>query len=313
MANDLLDEFDMDLLAEDAFSDQADDGSGNKRTRRKRDAAVPAFNVKVQRMVDPLKQYEMFPNGHPRFLTKGSKVKILGAQMHFASTMGCFDYGSKQPTQTAHVTERDVADLNDALGRTEGLSRSERLRKRKGIAKAPDSSAALLMGSAETLPEPVLDVDVGDPSSVVTLRVRSISPPIMKLPDFAEGDIVVGVVQRNKQQKKTMSKGLTAGPVASDGAGSDGDANAAENDGGDNDDDDDDDESGSSDNGRADDENDGQVIRVFRVHGVYWGIRAYVNMMVDGMASAEARRASAARSRSENNCFLVCSVVKEAE
>lgn len=284
-----LDDFELDFLAEDAFSDQP-----QSKGKRKKPADV---NVKMQRMVDPLKQFEMFPNGHPRFLTKGSKVKILNAQMHFASTMGCFDYGTRQPTQTAHVTEQDVADLNAALGSTEGISRSARLRKRKAIASNPESNAALLVSSSETLPEPVWDMGIeADPSSVVTLRVRSIAPPIMKLPDFSEGDIIVGIVQLKRRRARGSEDGSE--DEGADKDREDEDATATSNG---EDDEDDEDDTGTN------------PVRVFRVHGVYWGIRAYVNMVMDGLASAEVRRAAAARSRSENNCFLVCSVVKEAE
>lgn len=33
--------------------------------------------IRLQRMVDPMKKYEMFPNGHPGFLTKASRDRVL--------------------------------------------------------------------------------------------------------------------------------------------------------------------------------------------------------------------------------------------
>lgn len=47
-------------------------------------------NFKLHKMVDPMNRYEMFPNGHPQFLTKASKDKIL--QVRASGTFGLFTH-----------------------------------------------------------------------------------------------------------------------------------------------------------------------------------------------------------------------------
>lgn len=50
----------------------------SKRTtgtiRQRRESRLPPL---ARAMMDPLKQYEIIPNGNPRFLTKASQKKIL--------------------------------------------------------------------------------------------------------------------------------------------------------------------------------------------------------------------------------------------
>ena len=53
-------------------------GEARKRRRRKESRLSPL----LRRMTDPLKQYEIIPNGNPRFLTKASQKAIL--------EVGCF-------------------------------------------------------------------------------------------------------------------------------------------------------------------------------------------------------------------------------
>lgn len=43
-------------------------------SRQRRESRLPPL---ARVMVDPLKQYEIIPNGNPRFLTKASQKKIL--------------------------------------------------------------------------------------------------------------------------------------------------------------------------------------------------------------------------------------------
>jgi len=43
------------------------------------------------KMVDPSKNYEILANGHPSFLTKACKKKVLEANLHMAESFNVFE------------------------------------------------------------------------------------------------------------------------------------------------------------------------------------------------------------------------------
>lgn len=44
----------------------------------------------MQRMTDPLNTYEIFLNGHARFMTKSSRAKMTDSQVQAAHAFGSF-------------------------------------------------------------------------------------------------------------------------------------------------------------------------------------------------------------------------------
>ena len=306
MEDELLDEIlsaggeDRELAADGSPNNNALSAARGNNSRKR----GPARAAHPSKMLDPtLHWFEMFPNGHPRFLTKASRLKIMRAQLQNASTMGYFEAGSLQPTRRVNASEHDVADVESALGWNAYQQGRSRSAAKAAIRRNPESSASLLLESCKALPEPVWDLGIEDTSAVVTLRVRCIGKKGKSLPDFAEGDMVTGIEARRRANKKGRGQDRS-----------------------DNDDDDDYDEDdefnvgGGSDHeevpGDANDDDSRlrprrakrkkeAISRVYRILAVFWGTRAYVSMMVDRDSKP------VLRTRSEgHNCFLVCSLVK---
>ena len=244
----------------------------------------------------------------------------MQANLEHASAYGFF---ADENSSAIAVSEQDVQDVAEASAIGEQQSMHYRLRKRRAIMRNPDSHAAQLLCSGGMLPEPVLD---GSDNSVVTLRIRWLNNRKLQergmLPVFAEGDTIVGVTEASRGKEGEMS--------SSDD--DDGDSGG----GGNNDNDTDGRSSSSSssedvDAEEADEEGGllaGGVRRerrimmrktrththVFRVCAVYWGVKAYVNMMIGGGGSALLSASSSSsmesgRASATQNCFVVCRLI----
>ena len=61
-------------------------GEARKRRKQKESRLSPL----LRRMTDPLKQYEIIPNGNPRFLTKASQKAILEVRIFAACSWGSY-------------------------------------------------------------------------------------------------------------------------------------------------------------------------------------------------------------------------------
>ncbi len=270
--------------------DENDFQQQQKRERQQRLRRKKQHQEQHQRMVDAAMRFEIYPNGHPKFLTKVSRLKIMKAQMHSASTMGYFEAGVKQPTQRLHVSEREVSRVQAALGwadeddedddEDDDVARKVRQRRKTSsravIRRNPDGHASMLLESSKTLPEPVWDLGIEDTSTVVTLRLRSIVKN-KPLPEFAEGDMITGISDPVKKRRRD---------------GDDGDSDT------------DDDASEPSNRRKKKPE---PRTRVYRVLAVFWGLRAYIHMMVNRDSKPVLRTKAEG-----NHCFLVCNLVKDS-
>jgi hypothetical protein len=260
----------------------------------------------MERMVDEGGRFEIFPNGHPKFLTRASKLKLRDAQLQSAMSFNVYEDMGKR--QTVYVSEKDVGDVMEAVeggdcaglsfdrsyGDSDEVSRSmKRMRKKRraivygvggssrGGVKRSGASELLLHGN-DCLPEPVGELECSGGSSggadrrLVTLRLRALNGKTM--PELAEGSVVVGMYKRRE-----------------DGGGS---GSESEN-------------SGHSDN---DDDDDGenrarrQHSRAFKILELYWGYKSYVNLVLEGSCAREC--GGGARSSSDRNCFVVCEMVR---
>ena len=250
------------------------------------------------------------------------------ANLDHASAYGFF---ADESNSRVAVSEQDVQDVAEAsaYAGTEQRSTHYRLRKRRSIMRNPDSHAAQLLLSGCALPEPVMD----DSSSnnVITLRIRWLNSRKQQenkmLPVFAEGDTIVGVTEANRRhdEMSTSEEDSDEDQGEEEGLGY-----AVGNDAVD--------ASSSSSEDLDDNENGGGVAdeeagllaggerrqrrimmrktrthtHVFRVCAVYWGIKAYVNMMTAGQQQVSSSSSSmeSGRATATQNCFVVCRLVK---
>ena len=164
---------------------------------------------------------------------------------------------------------------------------ASRLRKRRAIRRNPESHAGMLLRSGAALPEP----DLGCSSDqVVTLRIRMLRRKKAEvqrlLPVFAEGDVIVGVTESLGSKRGNAYEENKREPLVSD---------------------DDDDPPSASDDDDEQLRRTRQHTYVFRVCAVYWGVKAYVSMLVDG---AGQQSMAAGRATAGQNCFAVCRLLK---
>lgn len=209
------------------------------------------------------------------------------------------------------ASEQDVLDV--AKASSADRTAHYRLRKRRAIARNPDSRAARLLNSCTALPEPDL---FGGSEKVITLRIRSLKKGSQQhlLPVFAEGDVIVGVA------KALKGKGRKKGDSLDLGEEYDSDEDESKGD-----EEDDESDSGQDEEEEEDEDEDLLMLigekkkkkklrrtrthtSVFSVCAVYWGTRAYVNMMVDGSGHRSAMEDG--RAAAGQNCFVVCRIVK---
>ena len=224
------------------------------------------------------------------------------ANIEQATAMGFF-------ADNIPASEQDVADVAEASSAER--SAHYRLRKRRAISQNPDSQAAKLLNSCMALPEPDLGVTS---ERVITLRVRCLKKD-SQLPVFGEGDVIVGVAKAIKSKRRKKENDV----VSDDDDEEEGDDDFLWSD-------DDDEVDGEEEDEESDEDPDllmllGQKPKkkerlrrtcthtsVFSVCAVYWGTRAYVNMMVDGSGHRSAMEDG--RAAAGQNCFVVCRIVK---
>jgi hypothetical protein len=182
------------------------------------------------------------------------------------------------------------------------------------ILSDPSTRAAHLICSNATLPEPVMEFGPrtgGD--RLITLRLRALNKKV--LPEVFDGDIITGTYYssstKRRRKKQTGKSKQRKGDTDMDNSSSDSSSDD------DNDDQDEESESQSSDDSDSGSEDrQGRQKRkrrkkihthVFRILSVHWGLKAYVNLVMEG---ASARRGGGNnRSTSEKNCFAVCELV----
>jgi hypothetical protein len=254
----------------------------------------------MERMVDDGGTFEIFPNGHPKFLTRASKLKLRGAQLQSAMSFNVYEDMGKR--KTVYVSEKDVGDVMQAVeggdgaglsfdrsyGDSDEVSRSmKRMRKkRRAIVGGRGGASDLLLRGNDCLPEPVGELECSGGSSgggadrrLVTLRLRALKGKTM--PELVEGSVIVGLYKKS-----------------GDGGGG-GDSSSGE----------------SQDSGVSDDDGGGgghraqrQHSRAFKVLELYWGYKSYVNLVLEGSCAREC--GGGARSSSDRNCFVVCEMVR---
>jgi len=211
------------------------------------------------------------------------------------------------------VREQDVLDVAEASGIHVDASSSSvhsRLRKRRAIARNPDSRAAQLLQSGQALPEPFLEFDGPNDDRIITLRIRSLQKGVL-LPVFAEGDVIVGVAKALKGKKKKRNS-------SSEDSDQDEDEGLSASE----------DEDNMSSSGSELDSDEGGLLlggqrkeeklkrtrthtSIFRVCSVYWGTRAYVKVMTaEGNSPSATDAMAAGRATAGQNCFAVCRLLK---
>ena len=252
------------------------------------------------------------------------------ANLAHATAYGFFATDAGEGSSTAAgiaVSEQDVRDVGIASGLAADeagtTSTGYRLRKRRAINKNPESRAAMLLHSGMSLPEPTLDFETGGGGvdRIITLRIRALRKQ-EPLPVFAEGDVIIGMTEalgarRNKESGEIAEDGPD--PLLSSSSSSS--------------DDGEDEEDSESSRGEVEEQEGGELqlltsdearrrkrrrtgrrtrshTNVFRVCAVYWGTKAYVNMMVDGNGAAGQSAMAAGRATAGQNCFAVCRLVK---
>lgn len=295
-------------------------------------------------MLDPGKQYEIFANGHPNFLTSACRKKVLEASLHSADAFNTFEDTSVTALQMRNrfgdddddamhttITEQELLEVRQASNMDSNTSARERAMLRRRINANPESRGARLLGSSCRLPEPVSEFAEGarGRDKIVTLRVRAL--PGKTLPEFFEGDRIIGryrVLGRGMRGKRRGSKRKRTGKKKKRRkSGSDDDKDS------DSDDDDDDDDEVSedsdddgyddddiSDDESTDDDDDGSPsknrkrkrrrryrTKIFRILSIHWGLVSYVNLLLQG--SSARRGGGNDRSSSDKNCFAVCEVL----
>jgi hypothetical protein len=113
----------------------------------------------TNKMVDNNGEYEIFANGHPKFLTKACRKKVMDASVHMAETFSCFEEGQslslaaapasglqeRGDSRDVHITDQQLAEAMLQSGRG---SRGRRRRV------PPQSTGDRLLHACTRLPEP---------------------------------------------------------------------------------------------------------------------------------------------------------------
>ena len=106
----------------------------------------------LNKMVDTGMAYEIFANGHPRFLTSACKKKVMESNIHMAESFSCFEEGysldqasGSGSTKDVHITGQELADVTQRGTR-------HALRARKGVSE--QSVGGRLIRAGKRLPEP---------------------------------------------------------------------------------------------------------------------------------------------------------------
>ncbi len=99
--------------------------------------------------MDPSKKYEIFANGHPNFLTKACKNRVLEANVHMAENFNCFNESEPAGMMDGQGDSREVHIADEEL-RGAMVNR----RRRRAVQEAGSRGARLIQTSTR-LPEPV--------------------------------------------------------------------------------------------------------------------------------------------------------------
>jgi hypothetical protein len=247
------------------------------------------------------RHFHIFPAGHPEFMTRSCKKKVLYSKMMEADAFGSFETadGSRCSVdeQTMALVQGACAGDPRQRARAYGQARSN---PKLGIGK--------LMGSRNLLPLPSERRGAGggggggaggggwgwgeDDAEAASTLLRIRAFPGRTLPEFSEGDVIVGVSLLWRRNDGALG-GVEASRSEQGGEGMQGV--------------DEDDE--------EEDESYGDT-RSFKVLEVSWGYKAYANLEVDGASArggaASEGSTSTSRSRSSRNCVCVCREIKRA-
>jgi hypothetical protein len=213
------------------------------------------------------RRFQIFLQGHPKFMTRAAQRKVLASKMLEAGSFGAF---------TASDGKQCSVD-ETAMAMASSEDPRQRRKARAQARNNPALGIGKLMGSRNFLPVS----EMTDQRDTLMLRIRAF--PGQSLPEFSDGEVIVGCTSSVRRREAQGEDAENDSPDdASDHSDEDGEQYLP------------------------------KTTRSFRILDVSWGSKAYANLEVDGASSRTQQGGSTCRSKSDKNCFCVCREIKLA-